>query len=54
MNTSVPTVKGLQNTTPANFNFSFVGVSSSGLVLNGVNLSTSNGVIHTIDAVLKP
>jgi uncharacterized surface protein with fasciclin (FAS1) repeats len=54
INVPVPTVKGLQNTTPTNFNFSLVGFSTGGTVFNGVNLSTTNGVIHTIDAVLKP
>lgn len=54
MNAPVPTVKGLQNTAPANFNSSIAGVSLGSVVFNGVNLSTTNGVIHTIDAVLKP
>ncbi len=54
MNGSVPTVKGLQNATPVNFDFSFAGVSFGGVLFNSVNLSSSNGVIHTIGAVLKP
>lgn len=54
MSAPVPTVKGLQNAAPTNFNFSIAGYSTGGTVFNGVNLSTTNGVIHTIDAVLKP
>jgi uncharacterized surface protein with fasciclin (FAS1) repeats len=53
MSATIPTVKGLQNTTPANFSY-FIAGSYGGVLFNSVNLSSTNGVIHTIDAVLKP
>ena len=53
LNAAIPTVKGLLNTTTANFIF-FTTDSNGGIKFNSVNLSTTNGVIHSIDAALKP
>jgi uncharacterized surface protein with fasciclin (FAS1) repeats len=50
------TAMGTGNTTPAKFLDFPVTVTNLGVVFttNSINFSTSNGVIHTIDAVLKP